>query len=161
MKDSMIEAMNQQMTRELHAGYLYLGMAAYFDSENLPGFASWMRAQASEELEHAMKFYHYLVERGAPVAFGAIEAPGVEYDSPLAAFQKGLEHEKAVTGHIRDLYEQSIEEKDHASTIFLQWFVSEQVEEEDSFSTVIANLKDLGQSKPGLFILDKEMSGRS
>jgi len=160
LTDALIAEFNAQLTREMHAGYLYLAVSAYMEDQNLPGMANWMRRQAQEEVGHAMRFYHQLVERGARVALGPIETPTAEYASPLAAFEAGLAHEKAVTAHIRGLYEQSLAEKDHASTIFLQWFVTEQVEEEASFNAAIASLEAVGGAKHGLLMLDREMGKR-
>lgn len=160
MTDALIAEFNAQLTREMHAGYLYLAISAYMEDQNLPGMANWMRLQAKEEVGHAMRFYHQLVERGARVTLGPIETPTAEYASPLAAFEAGLAHERAVTAHIRNLYEQSLAEKDHASTIFLQWFVTEQVEEEASFTTAIAGFAAMGDSRHGLYMLDREMARR-
>ena len=126
------KAFNDQLNAELYSSYLYLSMSAYFQSINLSGFASWMRAQAQEELVHAMKFYNFINGRGGRVILKAVEAPPVSWESPLAAFEATYEHEQKVTGLINQLVELAMAEHDHASSIFLQWFVSEQVEEEAS-----------------------------
>jgi ferritin len=160
LTDALIAEFNAQLTREMHAGYLYLAMSAYLEDQDLPGMANWMRRQAQEEVGHAMRFYHHLVERGARVLLGRIEAPTATFASPLAAFEAGLAHERAVTAHIRDLYEQGMAERDHASTIFLQWFVTEQVEEEASFTQAIASLEAVGASKHGMYMLDRDMGKR-
>lgn len=160
MNHRLANEMSLQLTRELHAGYLYLSMSAAMEEQNLPGMAHWFRRQAQEEVGHAMKFYHYLVERGAKVSLGAIDQPTPGFSGPLAAFEAGLAHEKAVTAHIARLYDLSLDERDHASTIFLQWFVTEQVEEEQSFAAAVEGLKALAGSPHGLFLLDREMKGR-
>jgi ferritin len=148
------------MNAELYSSYLYLSMNAYFKSVNLDGFANWMYYQAQEELEHAMKFYDFICQRGNRVQLAQIEAPPSEWNSPLAVFEDTLAHEQKVTGLINDLVEVANEERDHASQIFLQWFVSEQVEEEDSVGGVLEQLKLMGEAKGGLFMMDREMAKR-
>ena len=160
LTDKMQKALNGQMNAELYSSYLYLSMNAYFKSVNLDGFANWMYYQAQEELEHAMKFYDFICQRGGRVQFAQIEAPPSEWNSPLAVFEDTLAHEQKVTGLINDLVEVANEERDHASQIFLQWFVSEQVEEEDSVGGVLEQLKLMGEAKGGLFMMDREMAKR-
>lgn len=155
----MQKAINRQLNRELYSAYLYLAMAAYFDSINLKGFANWMRVQAQEEVMHAMKFYNYLFERGGRAIMQDIEAPPSEWKSPLAVFEHTYEHEQKVTGLINDLVNMSMSEKDHATYNFLQWFVSEQVEEESSADEVVQKLKLVGDGG-GLFMLDRELGQR-
>lgn len=156
----MEEALNGQLNAELYSAYLYLSMAAYFESADLPGFASWMRVQDREEQFHAMKFYDYILERGGRVMLGPIEAPPSDWDSPLAVFEATLKHEQKVTGLINDLVYLAREEKDNASEIFLQWFVNEQVEEEDNAGTVLGQLKLIKDSPQALYTMDKEMAQR-
>ncbi len=158
--EKMQAALNGQMNAELYSSYLYLSMNAYFKSVNLDGFANWMHYQAQEELEHAMKFYDFVCQRGGRVQLAQIEAPPSEWNSPLAVFEDTLAHEQKVTGLINDLVEIANEERDHASQIFLQWFVSEQVEEEDSVGGVLEQLKLMGEAKGGLFMMDREMAKR-
>ena len=160
LTDKMQNALNGQMNAELYSSYLYLSMNAYFKSVNLDGFANWMYYQAQEELEHAMKFYDFICQRGGRVQLAQIEAPPSEWNSPLAVFEDTLAHEQKVTGLINDLVEIANEERDHASQIFLQWFVSEQVEEEDSVGGVLEQLKLMGEAKGGLFMMDREMAKR-
>ena len=131
------DAMNEQIKNELFSAYQYLSMVAYCESENLPGFARWMRAQAREELQHAMKFYDFVLERNGRVALQAVDAPLGEFGSPLEVFEKALEHEQKVTAMINNLYGLAARENDYASQTFLQWFVTEQVEEEDSISSLL------------------------
>jgi ferritin len=160
LTDKMQKALNGQMNAELYSSYLYLSMNAYFKSVNLDGFANWMYYQAQEELEHAMKFYDFICQRGGRVQLAQIEAPPSEWNSPLAVFEDTLAHEQKVTGLINDLVEIANEQRDHASQIFLQWFVSEQVEEEDSVGGVLEQLKLMGEAKGGLFMMDREMAKR-
>ncbi len=160
LTEKMQKALNGQMNAELYSSYLYLSMNAYFKSVNLDGFANWMYYQAQEELEHAMKFYDFICQRGGRVQLAQIEAPPSEWNSPLAVFEDTLAHEQKVTGLINDLVEIANEERDHASQIFLQWFVSEQVEEEDSVGGVLEQLKLMGEAKGGLFMMDREMAKR-
>ena len=156
----MEEALNGLLNAELYSAYLYLSMEAYFESVNLPGFANWMRAQTQEELMHAMKFYDYIIERGGRVILRLIDAPPADWDSPFAVFEATLEHEQKVTGLINDLVHLAREEKDNASGIFLQWFVNEQVEEEDNVGKVLGQLKLIKDSPEALFMMDKEMRQR-
>lgn len=161
LSDKLHKALNDQMTYELNSAYIYMGMAAYFHEEGLEGMAGWMEAQAQEEVQHAMKFYSYIQERMAVVEWGALDKPANSYDSALAAFEKSLEHEKSVTKRIHDLVDLSQAEKDHATASFLQWFVDEQVEEESSVDAVIQRLEQVGDFKPGLYFLDRELGARS
>ncbi len=157
----MEEALNEQINAELYSSYLYLSMSAYFESISLKGFAQWMKAQAEEELLHAIKFYDFVNERGGRVILKAIKAPETEWESPLAVFEAVLKHEQMVTGLINDLVNLAIEEKDHATNIFLQWFVSEQVEEEASAEEIVQKLKLMGEARGGMFMLDRELGERT
>lgn len=160
LKKKVLDALNSQLNAELYSSYLYLSMEAYFESIDLSGFANWMRAQAQEELMHAMKFYDYIVRRGERVTLSAIEGPQVEWKSPLAVFEHVYEHEQKVTRMINDLVDLSTSESDHASVNFLQWFVAEQVEEEESANGVLQRIKLTKDSKSGLFMLDSELGQR-
>jgi ferritin len=153
-------ALNQQVNAELYSSYLYLSMSAYFQSINLPGFANWMRVQAQEELVHAMKFYDFINERGARVMLQQVKAPPAAWSSPLDVFENTYKHEQKVTGLINDLVNLAVGERDHATNIFLQWFVTEQVEEEASADEVVQKLKLVGDDSGGLFMLDGEMGQR-
>ena len=123
------DAINEQIKNEMYSAYLYLSMSAYCESINLPGFAHWMQMQAQEEMVHAMKFYGYVHTRGGRVVLLAIDQPPAEFQSPLDIFEKALEHEQKVTAMIDNLYDLAIQEKDYASQVLLQWFVTEQVED--------------------------------
>ena len=161
LTEKMQTALNGQLNAELYSSYLYLSMNAYFKSVNLDGFANWMYYQAQEELEHSLKFYDFIIQRGGKVVLTQVEAPPTEWDSPLAVFEATLAHEQKVTGLINDLVEIALEERDHATHIFLQWFVSEQVEEEESVGGVLEQLKLMGDAKGGLFMIDRELAKRS
>lgn len=156
----MENAINEQMNAELYSGYMYLSMAAYFESIDLSGFASWMRVQAQEEYTHGMKFYDYLVTRGARVTLTEIKAPPTEWDSAVAVFEHVYEHEQMVTGLINKLVDLAISLSDHATNNFLQWYVAEQVEEEESSSGVLQRVKLAGNDSSSLLMLDQELSSR-
>ena len=160
VSEKMQDALNGQLNAELYSAYLYASMSAYFESVNLSGFANWMRIQVQEETVHAYKFYSFINERDGRVVLSAIEAPPTDWDSPLAAFEAAYQHEQKVTGLINDLVNLAVSEGDHATNIFLQWFVTEQVEEEASANEVIQKLKLIGDAKGGLFMLDREMGQR-
>jgi ferritin len=160
LDEKLLEAMNEQINKELYSAYLYLGMAAYLDASNLAGSAHWMRAQAREEQEHALKFYRYLYERGGRVTLQAIDEPPTEYESVLDVFEQTLAHEQKVTALINGLYAMAVAENDYASQAFLQWFVSEQVEEEDNATRIVETLKMVGSKGQALIMLDRELAKR-
>jgi ferritin len=160
LSEKMQDAMNRQFVAETFSAYLYWSMAAYFESVNLAGFSQWMKSQAQEELLHASKFFGFINERGGRVKMGAIEAPPTEWESPLAVFESALAHERKVTGLINDLVDIALDERDHASNSFLNWFVDEQVEEESSADAVVQKLKLMGEAPGGLFMLDQELGQR-
>jgi len=160
MDEKMQEALNKQLNAEIYSAYLYLSMSAYFQSVNLGGFANWMRVQWQEELMHALKFYDYVNERGGRVILRPVEAPASEWGSPLAAFEDTYRHEQKVTAMINKLVDLAVEARDHATNNFLQWFVSEQVEEEASADEVVQRLKLVGNDASGLFMIDRELAQR-
>lgn len=153
-------ALNQQINAELYSAYLYFSMASYLASIDLAGCAHYMHAQTQEELLHASKMYEYVNERGGRVIMDAINAPKTQWGSPLEAFEDAYKHEQHVTSLINSLMELAIAEKDHATQIFLQWFISEQVEEEASANGVIQRMKLASSSPGGLFMIDKELAVR-
>ena len=155
------EAMNEQIKNELYSAYIYLSMAAHFEAVNLPGFAHWMRMQSNEEVEHAMKFFDFINERGGRVELRAIEGPQVEWGSPLEIFETALGHEQKVTGMINNIYEIAVEEKDYASQNMLQWFIDEQVEEEKSAGEIVETLKMFGERDTVILLLDRQLGERA
>ncbi len=160
LSQTLHDAINEQINYELYSAYIYLAMAAYYDSITRPGFAHWMRVQAQEEVEHAMKFYTYIYDRGGKVALQAIAQPSADFRSELDAFERALAHERKVTARINDLYAQAVKDNDYASQSFLRWFVDEQVQEERDASQIVEMLKMIGDSKNGLFMLDHELGER-
>ena len=159
--DRMQAAMNDQIKHETFSAYLYAAMAAYFQAEGLDGMAQWMKSQAQEELGHALRFFNHIHERGGRVELQALEKPESTWESPLRAFEAALEHERFITGTIDELAALADEENDRAAAIMLQWFVTEQVEEEDSVSKVIDLLKLAGERGPGLLMADRELGQRT
>jgi ferritin len=160
LSQQMQDALNKQCNAELYSAYLYLSMSAYFQSINFEGFAHWMRLQAQEELEHAMKFYDFVIERGGRAVLGAVDEPTFEWASPLAAFENAYEHEQKVTSLIHNIADLAIKEGDHATNVFLHWFVDEQVEEEAAASAIAQKLQMIGDSMNGLFMLDHRLGER-
>ncbi|HEU5314531.1 MAG TPA: ferritin [Chloroflexota bacterium] len=158
------EALNDQLQLEFASAYLYLGMAAHFAAASLPGFAHWMRLQHEEEELHALKFFDYITQRGGRVALRAIEAPPSEpgeYGSPLEVFERSLEHERLVTERIHGLYARAQEARDYPTLTFLQWFVTEQVEEESTVQEIVDRLRLAGGNSTALLFLDRELAGRA
>ncbi|PKP05156.1 MAG: ferritin [Bacteroidetes bacterium HGW-Bacteroidetes-6] len=160
MNKRMEDALNGQINAEMYSSYLYLSMSAYFADKNLNGFANWMRVQAQEELAHAMKFFDFVNERGGRVELKAIEQPQKEWDSVVDAIEETYKHEQLVTSLINNLVNVAIEEKDHATNNFLQWFVSEQVEEEARASELLGELKMIDGKGPAMFMIDRELKTR-
>ncbi len=156
----MEQALNKHLNAELYSAYLYASMAAYFENQNLPGFAHWMKVQAKEEVSHAEKFFAYINEVSGRVILEGIDKPPAEFDSPWKAFEATLKHEKHVTSLIHKLLEQARNESDHATEVFLQWFVSEQVEEEATAFRITEQLKLIGDSPQGLFMMDRQLGQR-
>ena len=154
MDNKILEALNKQLNAEIYASHLYLSMAGYFESRVLKGFGHWMRLQAAEEKEHAMKIFNHLLERGQKPLLSNIEGPPVEWKNPLQAMEAALEHEKKVTGMINDIVNLAESEKDHATRVFLDWFVTEQIEEEDQAGEIVEKLKIAGDNKGALFVID-------
>lgn len=156
----MQDALNRQIQAEFQSAYLYLAMSAYCESKNLKGFAHWLKVQYQEETGHALKILDYLLERGGTVELKAIEAPSVEFGSPAEIFEKVLAHEQHITSLIHNLYETAVAEKDLATQVFLQWFITEQVEEEASASDVLERIKMVGDRSSSILYLDKELGKR-
>ncbi len=160
MNAKMVDALNKQINEEYYSSYIYLAMAAYLDDQDLDGMGHWMRMQAQEEHLHAMKIFDYMLERGARIELFAVAAPPREWDSPLAAFEGALEHEKYMTDNINTLVDLAISERDHATNNIMQWYVSEQVEEEANVENIVKKMKMMGDSGHGLFMMDRELASR-
>jgi len=156
----MADAINKQINAEFYSAYLYLSMAAWFDSMNLKGFANWMRVQQQEEHFHAMKFLDYLLSRQGKVVLEAIEEPATKWKSPLDAFETVYEHEQKVTGLINKLAALAQSETDYPTTVLLHWFINEQVEEESNADAIVQKLKLIGDNASALFLLDQELATR-
>ncbi len=161
MNQKLTEALNRQVNKEMFSWYLYKSMSAYFDSINYRGFATWMSQQAMEEMIHAEKIYKYIIDRGGRVELELIEKPQIEWDSPLAAMEDALEHEKYITKSINELVDLAIAENDHGTNVFLHWFVQEQIEEESSVGEIVERIRMFGEFKGGLFMLDRELGTRT
>jgi len=151
---TIADALNQQVAREFYSAYFYLSMSAHSDSIGLKGFASWFMAKYQEELQHAMKFYKYLLDQGATVKLLPIEQPPSTYEGALAMYEATLAHEQQVTGNINDLIDLAMSKRDHATQIFLHWFITEQIEEEATVTEIISKIKLVGNHGDGLFMID-------
>lgn len=154
------DAINEQIMHEFYSSYVYLSMSAHFERAGLPGFAHWMRLQADEEHDHAMRLYDHLNDRGGTVVLQAIKQPPAEFGSPVEVFQAALEHERRVTALIHDLYKVAVEEKDYPAEVELQWFITEQVEEEKSAGEIVDKLKLAGDHNAAILMLDQELGRR-
>ena len=153
-------AVNDQIQKEYYSSYLYLAMSAYLEASNLPGAAKWTRIQSQEELGHALKLFDHVVDRGGQVTLAAIEQPPQEYGTALQLFTKVLEHEQLVTTSIHKLYAAAVKDQDYPAQILLQWFVTEQVEEEKNATQVVEQLKAVGESRTSLMLLDRHLGKR-
>ena len=160
LSKKMAEALNGQINKEMYSAYLYLAMSAYSEHQGLKGFANWFNVQYQEEMTHAMKIYSYVQDQGAQVKLLTIEEPPVDFGTPLDMFEKTLAHEQFVTKSINELVDLALKEKDHATQIFLQWFVTEQIEEEANDNEIIDRLKLVGKDGHGIFMIDKELGAR-
>ncbi len=160
LSTKMNEALNEQINRELFSEYLYLSMAAHFENASLDGFTNWFLVQVQEERFHAMKFYHYVNQKGGKIELKPIAGPQTKFESIKEIFAAGLKHEEFITQSINDLIDLSIKERDHATTNFLQWYVNEQVEEEANFDKLLKEITLLGDNGQGLLMLDRELATR-
>jgi ferritin len=161
MDPQIQDALNEQIRAELHSAYVYLGMSAHFAEKNYDGFSHWMKLQAQEELEHAMRIYEYVLHRGGHVDLRAVEAPGDDLGSPLQIFELALAHEKKVTAMIHAIFDLAREKNDYATEQEFQWFVTEQVEEEDSAGRAVEQLRMAEGSLPALLMLDERFGART
>ncbi len=155
------DAINEQINKELFSSYLYLAMSTYYAESNFSGFASWMKVQSSEEYGHAMKFYSYVIERNGHVELETIEKPHAKFKSPVDVFKQVLEHEQKVTAMINKLYELAMKEKDYPTQIMLEWFITEQLEEEKSAGDILEQLKMIGDSSVSLIMMDRQLAARA
>lgn len=160
IKKKMEDALNKQLNAELYSSYIYLSMSGVLERMGLPGFANWMRVQAEEETAHGMKFYNHILERGGTIKLTAIQTPPSDWTTVMEILEATLEHEQKITGLINGLVDLALKEKDHASHMFLQWFVTEQVEEEANVDEIIQKLKLTEGDKGALFMMDKDMGAR-
>ena len=161
LNEKLVNAINDQIQYEIYSALIYKAMQAYFESEDLPGMANWMNIQFQEEMAHAEKMFNFVCETGNRVMFKAMESPRNDYSSPLEVFETSLEHEQSVTARINSLMDLAQQEKNHAAQIFLQWFVTEQVEEEASVNHIIAKLKRVKEDGRGLMMIDQELGQRT
>jgi ferritin len=160
MSKTMQDAFNEQMKNEFYSAYLYLSMSAYCDSVNLPGLSRWMRSQAAEEAKHAMKIFDHLLDRGGAVEMHQLDRPPADFASPRDVFEQAYKHEQQVTASINKVYGMAMDERDFASRVFLDWFVQEQVEEEKTSGLLAEQLRMVGDDRPGLLMLDRELGQR-
>lgn len=161
LKDSVQQALNDQVKNEFYSAHVYLSMCAWFEDQGLPGFASWMRLQYQEELGHGIKIFDFINDRDGKVIIDGVEAPPTTWSSPLDAFQAAHENEKAVSKSIDDLYNLADTENDHATKVMLQWFITEQVEEEASTKQAVDRLKLAGDDSSALLVLDEQLGART
>jgi len=159
ISNAMAQRLNGQVNQEFYSAYFYMSMSAHSESNNLKGVAAWFMAKYDEEMAHAMKIYRYLHDQGARVELEAVDKPPTEYTGVLDMFEKTLAHERGVTASFNDLVDAALAEKDHATNIFLQWFVTEQIEEEATVSDIIGRLELVGERGEGLFMIDNQLAG--
>ncbi|MCI0530611.1 MAG: ferritin [candidate division Zixibacteria bacterium] len=157
---NMQEALNKQINSELYSAYYYMAMQAYFLENNLDGFAHWMDLQRAEETGHALKLFQYVYDREGKVSLAGVVKPQSNFKSALDVMQKSLEHERVVTKMIHRLYELAGREKDHATAVFLEWFVKEQVEEEKAALEIVQQMETFGDKGTSLFMMDRKLAER-
>lgn len=155
------KALNEQIKEELNAEHHYLASAVYLDGLSLEGMSQWMRAQAREEHGHAMRIFDFVLQRGGRVELNGVDAPRTNFDSPLAAFRHALEGERKVTAQINELYELATSRRDHATRVTLEWFITEQVEEEDTVRTIVDQLEMAGSDSAALLMMDQRLGERA
>jgi len=161
IKDKILKALNKQVNEELYSSYSYLAMSAHFKSESLDGFAHWFRLQSQEEYGHAMKILDYINNRNGKVSLMKIDPPKAEWKAPIDVFKETFDQEVSVSKSINSIVDLSLTEKDYATNNFMQWFVSEQVEEESTASKLLDKMKLIGDNKNGLLLLDRELGMRA
>ena len=161
LNDKLQSALNDQIQQELYSAYIYLAMSAHCEENNLTGFATWLKMQTREEMEHAIRIYDHILERGGTVTLQAIEQPPSEFGSPLDIMEKSLAHERFITGRINDLYDLSVEVGDRPAQVMLQWFITEQMEEENTVEEIVERLKMFGQEGAALLMVDTQLGSRT
>ena len=159
LSQKMNDSLNDQINFEFFSEYYYLAMSAYCDAHDMPGMAQWMLANSQEEHQHAMRLYNYVINRDGEIVLKEVGAPKKEYDSIINVFETAFNHEKVVTQKIYDLYKLALEENDYPTQIELQWFISEQVEEEKKNKDIIQQLKMAGNKQTALFMIDQRLAG--
>jgi len=160
LNKKMLGALNDQINEEYYSAYLYLSMAAHAEAINLKGLGNWFRVQVLEETAHVMKFFDFVLARRGRVELKAVAGPKTDWESPLAMFEDTLKHEQQISARINKLVKLSVDESDPATQAFLQWFVTEQVEEEAAADEILQQLKLIGDAPAGLFLLDRELAKR-
>jgi ferritin len=160
ISEKLQKAINAHINREIYSAYLYASMGAYLDSISLDGFSNWMTVQVQEELSHASRFWDYMSNRGGRILLTAIDAPPTEWESPLNVMEEVYAHEQEVSKGINSLVDLAIEERDHMTKEFLQWFVAEQVEEEATADKLVQDIKRIGDNGHGMLMIDRELAGR-
>ncbi|WNY26118.1 ferritin [Methanolapillus millepedarum] len=160
IKKTVLKELNDQLNRELYAAYLYLGMASKCTEMNRLGYAHWLKEQAEEEIEHAMKFYNYIHDQCEVVELAAVDKPALKGKTLLDFFKQAHEHEKLVTDYINKIMDLSIKEKDYATQVFLQWFITEQIEEEAQTEAIVEALQVCGDDAAALYLLGKHLAKR-
>ncbi|MBA3721628.1 MAG: ferritin [Parachlamydiaceae bacterium] len=161
MNEKVLKALNEQIKHEFFSSFLYLAIASYLENIPLDGFGKWFRKQAQEEHEHAMKIFNYIIDRNCMVELQAIEKPPAKFKSIQDVFEQSLAHEQKVTKWIHQIYELALKEKDHGTAVFLQWFITEQVEEEKNANDNLDQIKLNGDDKAGLFVLDQDFARKA
>ena len=161
LSSELTDALNKQVNEEFYSAYIYGAMANHLEYTHLPGFAQWMRAQAEEELGHARKMINYINDRGAKVIFEQIAAPKAEWESPLAAIDDALAHERHIRECNNKLQTLALKKNDHATHAFLEWFVTEQVEEEANVDQLVHACRMVQDAPSGMFLLDRELAQRT
>ncbi|MDX9811214.1 MAG: ferritin [Bacteroidales bacterium] len=154
------EILNKQVNAEFWSAFMYLSMSAWFENQGLKGMANWMKVQYLEETSHAMKIYDFIISRGGKAQLAALDAVPTEWKGITEIFEETYKHECKVTEMIHNCYNVASAEKDHATTNMLQWFIDEQVEEEQNVLEILDQLKLIGDKGQGIFMLNKELAGR-
>ena len=160
INDKVKEVLNEQINKEFFSGYLYLSMSAHLKELGLFVFASWMRIQAREEVEHGLKIFDYLINCNSFVTLKQIKTPEFEFENILSIFNLVYEHEKCITNSIMEVAKRAEEECDRTTLNFIDWFIEEQIEEEENIKNIIKRLELFGDDKVSLYLMDKELGER-